>query len=162
VNRAAPAPWRPGSGYVAFVAALVSTVMLSPFLIFGLVALLTVQSHRALVEPIPGGKTTTGIILSVVREDCGRSGCGYQPTIQYTDGNGRAHQFTAPETHIDPAAGSAVRVSYDPGSPDDAHDLSISPSYWDYTTGTILTASCAVMVLGVTVTAVLIARSRRR
>lgn len=115
-----------------------TSVLLSPFLILGLVG------------------------LSVLREDCGRGGCGYQPTIQYTDGKGRAQQFTAPETSIDPAVGSAVRVSYDLWSPDDAHDLSISPSYWGYTTGTILITSCAVLVLGTTVTAVLIARSQRR
>jgi hypothetical protein len=146
---------------VAFVAALVSAVFLSPLLILGLVSLLTLPSQRARVEPIPGGKTTNGIILSVLREDCGRNGCGYLPTIEYKDGKGRAHQFTAPETHIDPAVGSAVRVSYDLKSPDDAHDLSISPSYWDYTTGTALITIWAVIVLGATIAAVLIARSLR-
>ena len=86
---------------MASIAALVSTVLLSPLLILGLWKLLTVQSNRALVEPISGGRMTTGSILSVLKEDCGRGGCGYQPTIEYTDGTGRAHQFTAPETSID-------------------------------------------------------------
>jgi hypothetical protein len=58
--------------------------------------------------------------------------------------------------------GSAVRISYDPGSPDDAHDLSISPSYWGYSTGTILITTYAVAVLGITVIAVLVARWLRR
>jgi hypothetical protein len=137
-------------------------VFLGPLLILGLIGLLTVQSHRALVEPIPGGKITTGSVLSALTEDCSRDGCHYQPTIEFTDGTGRTHQFTGPETSIDPAVGSPVRISYDPGAPDDAHDLSISPSYWDYSTGTVMITIYAVAVLGITVTTVLVVRSRRR
>lgn len=71
-------------------------------------------------QPLPGGVTTTGTIVSV-QKYCVR-GCTYQPTISYTV-DGQVYQVVGSIRNGDPAIGSADRVSYDPTDPSLANDL---------------------------------------
>ena len=92
------------------------------------VALLTGGIHRYdAVQPIAGGKTTTGTVAAVsTGQNCGRHGCStyWVPTIQFTAANGHTYTFAGPESGSSIVAGDPVQVSYDPGNPASARDMS--------------------------------------
>ena len=71
-------------------------------------------------QPIPGGVTTTGTVVSV-QQYCTK-GCTYQPTISYVV-DGHTYQFAGVTRNGDPAVGSSDKISYDPLDPAVAHDL---------------------------------------
>jgi hypothetical protein len=78
------------------------------------------------VQPIAGGRTTTGTVVAVsTGQNCGRHGCSayWVPTIQFT-ASGKNVSFTGPESGSSVNTGDQVRVSYDPGNPGYARDLS--------------------------------------
>ena len=84
-----------------------------------------VQRYDA-VQPIAGGRTTTGTVATVsTRQNCGRHGCStyWVPTIQFT-ANGRDFTFAGPESSSSINTGDQVQVSYDPGNPAVARDMS--------------------------------------
>jgi hypothetical protein len=79
------------------------------------------------VQPIAGGKTATGTITAVsTGQDCGRHGCStyWVPEIQFTAANGRTVTFAGPESGNPMDTGAQVQVSYDPGNPASARDMS--------------------------------------
>ena len=78
------------------------------------------------VQPIAGGRTTTGTVVAVATgQNCGRHGCStyWVPTIQFT-ANGRNVTFAAPKSSDAITTGDQVNVSYDPGNPAQARDIS--------------------------------------
>ncbi len=78
-------------------------------------------------QPIAGGRTTNGTVIAVsTGQDCGRHGCSayWAPVIQFTAANGRTVTFTGPESGNPVNTGDPVQVSYDPGDPAVARDLS--------------------------------------
>ncbi len=78
-------------------------------------------------QPIAGGRTATGTIVAVsTGQNCGRHGCSayWVPTIQFTAANGRAFIFAGPESGNPVNTGDPVQVSYDPGNPAIARDMS--------------------------------------
>jgi hypothetical protein len=82
----------------------------------------------AAVQPIAGGTTTTGTIVSVATgESCDRNGCSpnWTPTIRFTSTTGAAHTFTGP-TGGQVSPGQTVTVSYLAADPSVAHDISAS------------------------------------
>lgn len=91
------------------------------------VALLIGGTHRYdAVQPIAGGKTATGTVVAVNSgRNCERHGCTtyWVPTIQFT-ANGRDFTFTGPESGNPMNTGDHVQVSYDPGNPAFARDIS--------------------------------------
>jgi Protein of unknown function (DUF3592) len=115
---------------------IVSFAGMSALLAIGIWGLLTVQQKQAMVQPIPGGMVTAGRIIDVQRP-CD-IGCSDHPVIEYADFTGRLHEFNGPETGDRLTIGSAVRVSYDPRSPGDAHDISVNPSRWDLRLGLMI------------------------
>src|SRR5215472_6351340 len=92
------------------------------------VALLIGGVHRYdAARPIAGGKTTTGTVVAVsTGQNCGRHGCStdWVPTIQFTAANGHTFTFAGPESGNAINTGDPVRVSYDPGNPAAARDMS--------------------------------------
>lgn len=79
------------------------------------------------VQPVAGGRTTTGTIVAVsTGQSCGRHGCSayWVPAIRFTAATGRAFTFTGPESSSPVNTGDQVQVSYDPGNPASARDLS--------------------------------------
>jgi len=79
------------------------------------------------VQPLAGGRTTTGTVVAVgTGQSCGRHGCSayWVPDIQFTAVNGHAVTFTGPESSSPVNTGDQVRVSYDPADPAAARDLS--------------------------------------
>ena len=103
-----------------------SYLALALFVGFG-VAFLIGGIHRYdAVKPIAGGRTTAGTVTQVnTRQNCGRHGCTtyYTPIIQFT-ANGRDFTFAGPDSNRSMNTGDQVQVSYDPGNPAVAHDLS--------------------------------------
>lgn len=84
-----------------------------------------IQRYDA-VQPLAGGRTTTGTVVSVsTRQNCGRHGCHtyWVPTIQFT-ANGSNHSFAGPQASSSINTGDQVQVSYDPSNPAVARDLS--------------------------------------
>jgi hypothetical protein len=80
--------------------------------------------------PIAGGRTTTGTVTTVsTGQNCGRHGCSayWVPEIQFTAANGRTVTFAGPESGNPIDTGDQVRVSYDPGNPATARDMSAGP-----------------------------------
>ena len=78
------------------------------------------------VQPIAGGRTTTGTVTTVnTGQNCGRHGCStyWVPTIQFT-ANGRSFTFAGPESGSSMNTGDQVQVSYDPSNPAFARDMS--------------------------------------
>ncbi len=78
-------------------------------------------------QPIAGGRTTTGTVIAVsTGQNCGRHGCSayWVPAIQFTAANGHAFTFAGPESGNPVNTGDPVQVSYDPGNPAAARDLS--------------------------------------
>jgi len=79
------------------------------------------------VQPVAGGKTTMGTVVSVsTGQDCGRHGCSsyWVPAIQFTAADGRTVTFAGPESGSPINSGDQVRVSYDPADPAVARDMS--------------------------------------
>jgi hypothetical protein len=91
------------------------------------IALLISGIHRYdAAQPIAGGRTTTGTVTAVnTGQNCGRHGCStyWVPTIQFT-ANGRSFTFAGPESGNSMNTGDQVQVSYDPGNPAFARDMS--------------------------------------
>jgi hypothetical protein len=91
------------------------------------VALLIGGIHRyEAVQPIAGGRTTAGTVVAVsTGQDCGRHGCStyWVPTIQFT-ANGKNFSFAGPQSSNSVNTGDQVQVSYDPGNPAAARDMS--------------------------------------
>jgi hypothetical protein len=78
-------------------------------------------------QPIAGGRTTTGTVVAVsTGQNCGRHGCSayWVPAIQFTAVNGRTFNFAGPESGNPIDTGDRVQVSYDPGDPAVARDVS--------------------------------------
>jgi Protein of unknown function (DUF3592) len=78
------------------------------------------------VQPLPGGRTATGSVVAVsTGQNCGRHGCStyWVPTIQFT-ANGHDVSFAGPESGSAMNTGEQVQVSYDPGNPAVARDMS--------------------------------------
>jgi hypothetical protein len=78
------------------------------------------------VQPIAGGRTTTGTVIAVnTGQNCGRHGCStyWVPTIQFT-ANGHNFIFAGPESSNPADIGDHVHVSYDPSNPAIARDIS--------------------------------------
>jgi hypothetical protein len=83
----------------------------------------------AAVQPISGGKTATGAVVSVVNgESCGRYGCSpnWTPTIRFETSSGGSRTFVGPTYSSQVNAGQSVKVSYDAADPAVAHDVSAS------------------------------------
>jgi hypothetical protein len=77
-------------------------------------------------QPIAGGRTTTGTVVAVnTGQNCGRHGCSayWVPTVQFAAG-GKNFTFAGPESKSSMNTGDQVQVSYDPGNPSDARDIS--------------------------------------
>jgi hypothetical protein len=97
------------------------------FVAFGVFFILNAKSQADSVSPIPGGRTTTGLIVNVnTGQNCGRSGCTpwWQPTIQFTSASDKLVTFTGPEDMNMDEIGQNVTVSYDLANPSEARDLS--------------------------------------
>jgi hypothetical protein len=93
---------------------------------FGIVSLFSGISRYSAVQPIAGGRTTSGTIVAVnTGQNCGRHGCStyWVPMIQFT-ANGRNFIFAGPQSSNSINTGGQVRVSYDPGHPASARDMS--------------------------------------
>jgi len=83
----------------------------------------------AQVQPVSGGATTTGSIVSVTNgESCGRYGCSpnWTPTIKFETSSGSSSTFTGPTYSSQINVGQMVTVSYLPSDPSIAHDISAS------------------------------------
>jgi hypothetical protein len=96
------------------------------FVVIGVVSLIGGIDRYDAVQPIAGGRTTAGTIIAVnTGQNCGRHGCStyWVPTIQFT-ANGRNFTFTGPESGNSMNTGDQVQVSYDPGNPAVARDIS--------------------------------------
>lgn len=91
------------------------------------VAVLIGGIHRYdAVQPMAGGRTAAGTVVAVsTGQNCGRHGCStyWVPTIQFT-ANGHNFTFAGPESGNAISTGDRVRVSYDPGDPASARDVS--------------------------------------
>jgi hypothetical protein len=76
----------------------------------------------------------------------GRHGPTYSPVIEFTDNEGRTHEFTdSVSSGSQPNVGSTVKVSYDPKNPSHAHNLSNGASKWMWI---FVAAGAIVMLLG--------------
>lgn len=83
----------------------------------------------AAVQPIAGGSTTTGRVVSVsTGETCGRYGCSpnWTPTITFETPRGASYTFTGPTSDSQVSTGQSVTVSYSAANPAVAHDISAS------------------------------------
>jgi len=92
----------------------------------GVVVLISGVRRYDAGQPLAGGRTTTGTIVSVnTGQNCGRHGCStyWVPTIQFA-ANGHNVTFTGPESGSAINTGNQVQVSYDPRSPAVARDIS--------------------------------------
>jgi hypothetical protein len=101
-------------------------------LIFGVIGIFFIVAGYntwAVVQPVAGGKTATGAVMSVANgESCGRGGCSpnWTPTIRFDPPGGAAHVFTGPMYNSQISVGQTVTVSYLPTDPAVAHDISAS------------------------------------
>jgi hypothetical protein len=96
------------------------------FVVVGVALLIGGIRRYDAVQPIAGGRTTTGTITAVTTgQNCGRHGCStyWVPTIQFS-ANGRSFTFAGPEAGRSLTTGQAVQVSYDPDDPASARDMS--------------------------------------
>ena len=95
----------------------------------GLFFLIAGYNEWAAVQPIAGGRTTTGTVVSVANgETCGRYGCSpnWTPTITFQTPSGGSYTFTGPTSDSQVSMGDVVTVSYLPSNPSVAHDVSAS------------------------------------
>ncbi|MGH9016305.1 MAG: DUF3592 domain-containing protein [Acidimicrobiales bacterium] len=96
-------------------------VVVGAFFIFG------GYHQRAAIQPVAGGRPTTGTVVPVLNgENCGRCGCSPDrtPTIRFATTSGTPYTFVGPTYGSQISSGQTVTVSYDPASPDVAHDVS--------------------------------------
>jgi Protein of unknown function (DUF3592) len=103
-------------------------VLLLLFAGLGVFFLVSGYNSWAAVQPIAGGKTATGTVISVVNgESCGRYGCSpnWTPTIRFETASGE-HTFVGPTYSSQISVGQSVTVSYDAADPAKAHDISAS------------------------------------
>ena len=107
-----------------------------------LVSLIHGLHEQGLTKPFTGGVEVPGTIVNV-RNDCGRYGCDYEPTIKYADKHGRTYTIVAPDLDEKPRIGTKVRVSYRSADPGDGHDVSGKSTDRDNT----ITGSKALIVL---------------
>lgn len=119
-------------------------------LIYGLVG-------YAKVHPMAGGRTTTGTVTAVsTGESCTHNSSNtnttcnryWIPTIHYTV-DGENFSFDGPETFSSMTVGGQVKVSYDPGNPASAHDVSgdATESYVYMGLGAFAILAAAVLLL---------------
>jgi hypothetical protein len=119
----------------------------------GIVSLFGGISRYNAVQPIAGGRTTTGTIVAVsTGQNCGRHGCStyWVPTIQFT-ANGQNLTFAGPQSSDSVNTGGQVRVSYDPGHPASARDMSagVGPAWAQIGIGAaLILAGLASFLLG--------------
>jgi hypothetical protein len=107
----------------------VSLVILFVFGAAGVFFIFSGYNGWAAVQPIAGGKTTVGTVVSVTDgESCGRYGCSpnWTPTIRFNAPNGKTYAFTGPQSSGEIDTGQVVKVSFDPHNPSTAHDVSAS------------------------------------
>ena len=105
----------------------VAQLRFAVFLAIGVALLVGGMRRYDAAQPIAGGRTTTGTVVSVsTGQNCGRHGCSayWVPAIQFTAANGRTFTFAGPESGNPIDAGDQVQVSYDPGNPASARDVS--------------------------------------
>jgi hypothetical protein len=96
------------------------------FAVVGIYFAITGYNRWAQVQPVAGGKTTTGTVVSVVQgQSCGRYSCtpNWTPTIRFRAADGNAYSFVGP-TGGQIETGDTVNVSYSPSDPNVAHDVS--------------------------------------
>lgn len=96
------------------------------FVVIGVVVLVSGIHRYNLAQPIAGGRTATGTVISVsTGQNCNRNGCStyWVPTIQYP-ANGSDFTFAGPESNSLINTGDQVQVSYDPSNPAIARDVS--------------------------------------
>lgn len=108
-------------GYGKLLAALLIACL--PFGVFIVAAGL---HQRSMAQPVHGGITTTGVVVSY-RSD----GKAWLPTVAFRTSSGGRATFTAPETIDRPQLGAHVVVFYRPGDPVGAHDLSEPGNAWE-------------------------------
>jgi len=99
------------------------------FVGMGIFFLVSGYNTWAAVQPVAGGKTTTGIVVSVAYgETCGRYGCSpnWTPTISFETASGTPQTFAGPTYSSQVETGQTVVVSYLPSNPAVAHDISAS------------------------------------
>jgi len=105
----------------------VAHVQLAVFVGVGVALLIGGVRRYDAVQPIAGGKTATGTVVSVgTGQNCSRHGCSsyWVPAIQFTAADGRTVTFAGPESGSPVSTGDQVRVSYDPANPVVARDMS--------------------------------------
>lgn len=98
------------------------------FVLMGVFFVLSGYNTWAAVQPVAGGATTNGTVVSVQDgETCGRYGCSpnWTPTIRFEAG-GHLYTFTGPTSGSQINVDDSVTVSYLPSNPSVAHDLSAS------------------------------------
>ena len=113
---------RPASRTVAHLVNLLFVVVGVFFLIGG-------YNLWAAVQPVAGGTTTTGTVVSVsTGETCGRYGCSpnWTPTIRFETPSGASYTFSGPTSDSQVSIGQTLSVSYLPANPTVAHDISAS------------------------------------
>lgn len=122
-----------GTGFPGFtrkrVPRWVACLQLAVFVAIGVVVLISGIRRYDAARPLAGGRTTTGTVVAVTTgQNCGRSGCSayWVPDIQFT-ANGHDVTFTGPESSSPVTTGDQVQVSYDPGNPAAARDVSAGP-----------------------------------
>jgi Protein of unknown function (DUF3592) len=104
-------------------------VLLLVFAALGVFFIVSGYNGWAAVQPVAGGKTGIGTVVSVVNgESCGRYGCSpnWTPTIRFHTSDGESHTFVGPTYSGQIDVGQTVTVSYDTSDPAIAHDISAS------------------------------------
>ncbi len=99
------------------------------FVAMGIFFLVGGYNEWAAVQPIAGGTTTVGTIVSVATgETCGRYGCSpnWTPTIRFETPSGASYTFSGPTSGSQVSTGESATVSYLPANPSVAHDISAS------------------------------------
>jgi Protein of unknown function (DUF3592) len=121
---------RPGTGFFGLtrnqVPRWVAYLQVALLVGIGVVVLIGGVRRYDAVQPLPGGRTTTGTVVAVATgQNCGRHGCStyWVPTIQFA-ASGHDFSFAGPESGSAMNTGDQVNVSYDPGNPALARDMS--------------------------------------
>jgi hypothetical protein len=135
-------------------------VVLGGLLTMGIRGVSSVRHDQSSLRPIPGGTLTTGTVVDSYKH-CFR-GCSWQPRVEYTDGAGNVHTFTALYQDEYPAVGSTVPVSYNPWDPLQVHDLARGPSSLNFPlyTAFFVIGLCGLAYLGFGILAVSLWRKR--
>lgn len=84
---------------------------------------------RSQTGPVSGWPQTSGRITAVrVTDHTYDRSQDYYPIIAFRDG-GRIITFEGPVTSTPPSVGALIRVTFNPGNPHDAHDLSMGSAW---------------------------------